>query len=134
MTSRTPTDGIGRPLSDAIDRMDRHEQRRAGRRRVDRTEAVRQQVAVMRSNFKNLVQTTGQHMADVERDLRKQLDAEPEARAALERQIESLRGELATARTLADPAARLDRLEAPPAERSDAPSRVPAFGSQRDHL
>jgi hypothetical protein len=35
----------------------------------------------MRRNFKNLVQTTGQHMADVERD-----------------PIESSRGELATAR------------------------------------
>ena len=80
MTSRTPTDGN---RSTAIRRDRSHgSRRRAGRRRVDRTEAVRRQVTVMRSQFqKSRADGRPADMADVERDT-----------------IESSRGELATAR------------------------------------
>ena len=121
MSTDRPCDQSG----NVLDRMDAHELRRSSQSsRVNRVEAIRGQLAVQRSNLQNLVTATGLELADARRDFEKRLAAERAARLALERQIESLRGELATAQRLADLAARLDRIEgvAPPAERSDAPS------------
>ena len=81
---------------------------------------VNEKIAAQRASVRNLASAVGLEFANVHRDFEKRLAAERAARVELERQLGDLCGELATARTLADLAARLDRIEgvAPPAERT----------------
>jgi hypothetical protein len=83
--------------ADAIDRMERHEERRAARSHdpwVTWSARVNQGLAIQRKTTKNLAIAIGEHMRDVERDLRKRLDAERDVRIELEREIENLKARI----------------------------------------
>jgi chromosome segregation ATPase len=120
MSTDRPSDEFGRPLSGAIDRMERHTERRAARSHGDNpwsrwAARIDKRIEAHSANTRNLATAVGLELAAIRREF-----------AKLEQELADLRSRLETQRALADLAARLDRIEGTPLrqEPADVPSRA----------